>query len=414
MNLELFIARRIHFNKDGDKKVTSPTVKVAMAGIALGLAVMILSIAIIVGFKKQIREKVIGFGAHIQITNFDNNASFEYFPIAVSDTLMEQLRSLPGIRHVETFATKPGILKTDEDFQGIVLKGIDADYDWTFFRENLQEGDVFSLDPEKNSTDAIISRTLADMLGLKVGDRFHSYFVQDNVRARSFSITGIYDTGFLDYDKLFVLVDIRQVRRLNGWDSDQVSGIELQINDYERLDEIAENVYFEMAEQQDRDGNNFYTRSAKELNPAIFGWLEVLDINVVVILLLMILVSGFTMISGLLVLILERTNMIGILKAMGQDNRSIRKIFLYVSSFIIGKGMLWGNVIGLVICFLQAQFGLIPLDPATYYLDAVPIDLSLGALLLLNIGTLAATLLMLLGPSYLITKIEPAKTIRFE
>ncbi|MDH6312458.1 lipoprotein-releasing system permease protein [Parabacteroides sp. PFB2-10] len=414
MNLELFIARRIHFDKDGDKKVTSPTVKVAMAGIALGLAVMILSIAIIVGFKKQIREKVIGFGAHIQITNFDNNASFEYLPIAVNDTLMEQLRSLPGIRHVETFATKPGILKTDEDFQGIVLKGIDADYDWTFFRENLQEGDVFSLDPEKNSTDAIISRTLADMLGLKVGDRFHSYFVQDNVRARSFSITGIYDTGFLDYDKLFVLVDIRQVRRLNGWDSDQVSGIELQINDYERLDEIAENVYFEMAEQQDRDGNNFYTRSAKELNPAIFGWLEVLDINVVVILLLMILVSGFTMISGLLVLILERTNMIGILKAMGQDNRSIRKIFLYVSSFIIGKGMLWGNVIGLVICFLQAQFGLIPLDPATYYLDAVPIDLSLGALLLLNIGTLAATLLMLLGPSYLITKIEPAKTIRFE
>lgn len=414
MNLELFIARKIHFDKDGDKKVTSPTVKVAMAGIALGLAVMILSIAIIVGFKKQIREKVIGFGAHIQITNFDNNASFEYLPIAVNDTLMEQLRSLPGIKHVETFATKPGILKTEEDFQGIVLKGIDADYDWTFFRENLQEGEVITLDPEKNSTDAVISRTLADMVGLKVGDRFHSYFVQDDVRARQFTVTGIYDTGFLDYDKLFVLVDIRQVRRLNGWDSDQVSGIELQIDDYERLDEIAENVYFEMAEKQDRDGNVFYTRSAKELNPAIFGWLEVLDINVVVILILMVLVSGFTMISGLLVLILERTNMIGILKAMGQDNRSIRKTFLYVSSFIIGKGMLWGNVIGLVICFLQARFGLIPLDPATYYLDAVPIDLSLGALLLLNIGTLFATLLMLLGPSYLITKIEPAKTIRFE
>lgn len=414
MNLELFIARKIHFDKDGDKKVTSPTVKVAMAGIALGLAVMILSIAIIVGFKKQIREKVIGFGAHIQITNFDNNASFEYLPIAVNDTLMEQLRSLPGIKHVETFATKPGILKTEEDFQGIVLKGIDADYDWTFFRENLQEGEVITLDPEKNSTDAVISRTLADMVGLKVGDRFHSYFVQEDVRARQFTVTGIYDTGFLDYDKLFVLVDIRQVRRLNGWDSDQVSGIELQIDDYERLDEIAENVYFEMAEKQDRDGNVFYTRSAKELNPAIFGWLEVLDINVVVILILMVLVSGFTMISGLLVLILERTNMIGILKAMGQDNRSIRKTFLYVSSFIIGKGMLWGNVIGLVICFLQARFGLIPLDPATYYLDAVPIDLSLGALLLLNIGTLLATLLMLLGPSYLITKIEPAKTIRFE
>lgn len=414
MDLELFIARKIHFDKEGDRKVTSPTVKVAMVGIALGLVVMILSIAIIVGFKKEVRNKVIGFGSHIQITNFDSNASYEYLPIAVSDTLTERLLQMPGVKQVETFATKPGIIKTDEDFQGIVLKGVDAGYDWTFFRENLQEGELFTIDPDKPSTDAILSRTLADMLHLKVGDTFLSHFVQDDVRTRRFTITGIYDTGFLDYDKLFVLVDIRQVRRLNGWDADQVSGIELQIDDYNRIDEITESIYFEMAELQDRNGNNFYTRSAKELNPAIFGWLEVLDVNVVIILLLMVLVSGFTMISGLLILILERTNMIGILKAMGEDNRSIRKVFLYVSSFIIGKGMLWGNVIGLLICFIQSRFRIIPLDPATYYLDAVPIDLNLGSLLLLNIGTLAATLLMLLGPSYLITKIKPAKTIRFE
>jgi len=416
LNLELFIAKKIHFKQDGENKVISPAVRVAIIGIALGLAVMILSVAIIVGFKKEVRNKVIGFGSHIQITNFDSNSSFEYTPIAVNDTLLETLRNFPGIAHVETFVTKPGILKTDEDFQGIILKGVDTDYDWTFFQKNLKEGEIFTVDPEKNSTDAILSKSLADMLRLNVDDNFISYFVQDNgdIRLRNFHITGIYETGFLDYDKLFVFVDIKQVRRLNGWDKDQVSGIELLVDDYNYLDWIAEDLFFEMADKKDRGGNAFYTRSVKELNPAIFSWLEVLDTNVIVILILMVLVSGFTMISGLLIVILERTNMIGILKAMGQDNKSIRKIFLYVSFFLIGKGMIWGNIIGLVICFVQSHFNIIPLDPATYYLDAVPIDLSLGALVLLNIGTLFFTLLMMLAPSYLITKIEPAKTIRFE
>lgn len=416
MSLELFIAKKIHFNQEGEKKIENPTIRVAMIGIALGLAVMILSIAIIVGFKKEVRNKVIGFGSHIQITNFDSNSSFEYHPIAVSDTLLTYLRDFPGISHVETFATKPGILKTDENFQGIILKGVDTDYDWSFFRKNLKEGEIFTIDPDKNSTDAIISRTLANMLELNVGDNIRCYFVQNDmdIRARRFEITGIYETGFLDYDKLFVLVDIKQVRSLNDWQNDQVSGIELLVNDYNQLDIIAQDVFFEMADKQDRDGNTFYTRSVKELNPAIFSWLEVLDINVIVILILMIAVSGFTMISGLLIIILERTNMIGILKAMGQNNSSIRKVFLYVSFFIIGKGMLWGNVIGIAICLIQYYFRIIPLDPATYYLDAVPIDLSVAALILLNIGTLIATLLMMLGPSYLITKIEPAKTIRFE
>lgn len=416
MNLAFFIARKIRFAQDGERKVISPAIRVAIAGVALGLAVMILSVAIIVGFKKEVRNKVIGFGSHIQITNFDSNSSFEYTPVAVGDTLMETLRNFPGIAHVETFATKPGILKTDDDFQGIILKGVDADYDWTFFRNNLKEGELFTVDPEKSTTDAILSKSLADMLGLKVGDTFLSCFIQDNgdIRPRNFHITGIYETGFLDYDKLFVLVDIKQVRRLNGWEEDQVSGVELLVEDYDRLDSVAENLFFRMAEEKDRSGNTYYTRSVKELNPAIFGWLEVLDINVVVILALMILVSGFTMISGLLIVILERTNMIGILKAMGQDNKSIRKIFLYVSFFLIGKGMIWGNLIGLAICFIQSRFHIIPLDPATYYLDAVPIDLSLGALLLLNAGTLFFTLLMMLAPSFLITKIEPAKTIRFE
>lgn len=416
MNLELFIAKRIHFQQDGEKRIVSPAVRVAMVGIALGLAVMILAVAIIVGFKKEVRNKVVGFGAHIQITNFDNNSSFEYTPIAVSEALLDSLRLFPGITHVETFVTKPGILKTDENFQGIVLKGVDTDFDWSFFQKNLKEGSTFTIDPEKMSTDAILSKSLADLMLLKVGDDFLSYFVQGNgdIRPRRFHITGIYETGFLDYDKLFVIVDVKQVRRLNGWEDDQVSGIELMVNDYDSLDGIAENLFFDMADRQDRFGNTYYTRSVKDLNPAIFSWLGVLDINVVIILVLMVLVSGFTMISGLLIIILERTSMIGILKAMGHDNRSIRKVFLYISFFLIGKGMIWGNIIGLSICFIQYHFRLLPLDPATYYLDAVPIDLSLTAFLLLNIGTLIVTLFMMLAPSYLITKIEPAKTIRFE
>ena len=333
MSLEYFIAKRIYFSKEGDRQATPPVVRIAMIGIALGLAVMILSVAIVIGFKKEIRNKVIGFGSHIQITNFDNNASYESTPIAVSDTLLEHLKTFPGITHVEGFATKPGILKTDSDFQGIVLKGVGRDYDWTFFRNNLKEGELFILPTDKVSTDVLLSRYLANLLGLKVGDSFLTYFVQDEVRARKFRITGIYETGFVDYDKLFVIADIRQIRRLNGWAPDEVSGLELQVDDYDHLDRVAEDLYFDIAEKQDRNGNTYYTRSIKELNPMIFDWLEVQDINVVVILILILAVAGFTMISGLLIIILERTNMIGILKALGENNTSIRKIFLYISFF---------------------------------------------------------------------------------
>ena len=234
---------------------------------------------------------------------------------------------------------------------------------------------------------------------------------EEDIRARKFHITGIYETGFADYDKLFVLADIRQVRRLNDWEDDQVSGIELLVDNYDHLDQISEGLYFEMANLQDRNGNTFFVRSIKDLNPMIFSWLDVLDINVVVILVLMLAVAGFTMISGLLIIILERTNMIGILKALGQNNRSIRKVFLYVSFFLIGRGMLWGNIIALLICLLQSQMHILKLDPSIYYLDAVPVDLNITSWILLNIGTLFISMLMMLGPSYLITKISPAKSI---
>lgn len=414
MNLELFIARKIHFSKQGERQATPPAIRIAMIGIALGLAVMILSVAIVIGFKKEVRNKVIGFGSHIQITNFDNNSSYQTMPIAVSDSFLVALKERSGIRHVETFATKPGILKTETDFQGIVLKGVDRQYDWSFFQKNLKEGEVFQLDSAKRSSDVIISRYLSDLVGLKVGDSFLTYFVEEDVRARKFHITGIYETGFADYDKLFVIADIRQVKRLNGWSDDQVSGVELLVDDYGQVDSLAEDLYFELMDKQDREGNTYYVRSIKELNPMIFSWLEVLDINVVVILVLMLAVAGFTMISGLLIIILERTNMIGILKALGENNRSIRKIFLYVSFFLIGKGMLWGNVIGISLCLLQSYTHLIKLDSSIYYLDAVPVDLNVVSLALLNIGTLLVSMLMMLGPSYLITRISPAKSIRFE
>ena len=413
MNLELFIARKIHFSKEGNRQVTPPAVRIAIVGVALGLAVMILSVAIVIGFKKEVRNKVIGFGSHIQITNFDNNSSYETMPIAVSDSLLQALRA-PGIKHIEGYATKMGILKTDSDFQGVGLKGIDTDYDWSFFRNNLKEGELLTIDPKKTSTDVIISRYLSDLLGLKLGDSILTYFVQEDVRARKFNIVGIYETGFMDYDKLFVLADIKQIRRLNGWEKDEVSGLELLVDDYDKLDQNAEDLYFNLVEKQDRHGNTYFTRSIKEMNPMIFNWLDVLDVNVVVILILIFAVAGFTMISGLLIIILERTNMIGILKALGENNVSIRKIFLYISFFLIGKGMLWGNVVGIAICLIQSHFRIIKLDPSIYYLDAVPIDLSIVSLILLNIGTLCASMLMMLGPSYLITKIDPAKSIRFE
>lgn len=414
MNFELFIARKIHFSKDGGRKTTSPAVRIAMLGISLGLAVMILSVAIVIGFKKEVRNKVIGFGSHVQITNLDSNSSYESTPIAVGDSLRDVLSAYPGIKHMEVFATKPGILKTEQDFQGIILKGVDSDYDWSFFKSNLKEGEVLQISADKRSNDVVVSKYLCDLLGLKLGDTFLTYFVQEDVRARKFTIKGIYETGFQDYDKLFVMADIKQVRRLNGWDDDQVSGVELLVNDYDKLDEISENLYFDLAEETDRNGNSLYVRSIKELNPMIFSWLDVLDLNVVVILVLMMAVAGFTMISGLLIIILERTNMIGILKALGENNASIRKIFLYVAFFLVGKGMLWGNVIGIALCLLQSYTHIIALDPSVYYLDAVPIDLNVTSLILLNIGTLCASMLMLLGPSYMISRIEPAKSIKFE
>jgi lipoprotein-releasing system permease protein len=418
LNFEFFLAKKIHFSREkGDnKRVTPPVVRIAMAGIAIGLAVMIVSVGIVVGFKKEVREKVIGFGGHIQLSNLDNNISYETVPIAISDSLMEVLNATEGIRHIEVYATKLCMIKTDSVFQGVVLKGMSADFDTTFFRKHLVEGEMIHIDTAKTNNNVLLSRITANMLKLKCGDSFFAYFItgETNPRARKLTISGLYDTGFADYDKLFVIGDIQLIRRINDWDADMVSGVEIFIDDFNRTEELAEQLYFSLITEQDRLGNTFYIRSIQELNPMIFNWLNVLDSNVIIILALMILVSGFTMISGILIVILERTNMIGVLKALGQQNKSIRKVFLYISFFMILKGMFWGNIIGIAICLLQAHFKWFKLDATIYYIDSVPVELNILTLILINVCSLIVSMIMMLAPSYLISKIEPVKSIRFE
>jgi len=413
LNLEFFIAKRIHFQQD-KKNISRPAVRIAIIGIALGLAVMIVSVAVVIGFKNEIRNKTIGFAGHIQITNFDNNNTYAMQPITMDTALIQKISSINGVSHVERFATKPGIIKTNTEFQGIVIKGVGKDFNWDFFKQNLIEGRLINVSESDPKNEIVISKYLASLLNLKIGDSFFTYFIQEQVRARKFKIVGIYSTNFIEYDKLFIVSDIRHVQILNDWDSASFSGLEVFINDFDKIDELGDRVYDATANIFNKDGNAYTTQTVKQINPQIFSWLDLLDMNVWVILFLMLAVSGFNMISGLLILILERTNMIGILKSIGAADWSIRKVFLYHSLFLVGKGLFWGNIIGLSLCALQYYTGIIPLDPEAYYVAKVPVSFNWLYWLLLNIGTLIASLLMMVGPSYLITKINPAKIIRYE
>lgn len=414
MNLELLIAKRIHFaKKDGSKQVSTPAIKIAIAGVAIGLAAMILSISIVIGFKKEVRNKVVGFGSHIQIENYDNNTSYETFPILAEDSLVNAIKQMPGIKHVERYTNREGIIKTDKDFQGVIFKGVADDYNWDFFKQNLVEGNIINL-TDSSGNQVILSKVIADKLQLKVGDSFLAYFLQENIQARKFSIAGIYNTNFDDYDKLYVITNQTLLQQLNKWNEHQVSGLEILVDDYNKLDDIKSDVFLEMITYQDRDGNTLYTRSIKDINPSIFSWLDLLDTNVVVIIILMFIVSCFTMVSGLLIIILERTSMIGILKAMGHSNQNIRKTFLYISVFLVLKGMLWGNTIALLVIGIQKALGIIKLDPNTYYVSEMPVTFNILYIILINVGTLLISVLMMVGPSYLIAKISPAKSIRFE
>ncbi len=414
MNWKLFIAHRIYKNDEGGKEVSKPAIRIAMAGIAIGLAVMIISVAVVIGFKHQVRDKVVGLSSDILVTSMDEAQSYQTTPVVASDSLLQVLKTVPSVSHVQRYATKPGMIMTSDNFQGMVLKGVAQEYDTDFLKKHLLEGEVPSFSDSVSSNAVVISKTIADRLSLKVGDKLYTYYLEDNIRARRLTVAGIYQTNFSAYDDLFLITDLYTVVRLNNWKKDQVGGVEIEVGDYALLEQINEEIRGLLNEKTDRYGSMYYSRTVEEVYPQIFAWLDLLDVNVWVILILMVGVAGFTMISGLLIIILERTNMIGVLKALGADNTSVRKVFLSFSVLLIRKGMLWGNIVALLFCVLQYYFKIIKLDPATYYVDAVPIELNVGIWLLLNIATLMVSVLMLVGPSYLVSRIHPAKSIRFE
>ena len=413
-SFSFFVAYRLYKDTDGGKKVSRPAVLIAMTGIALGMAIMLITISVVIGFKSEVRNKVIGFGSHIQISNLDALRSYETRPVVVGDSLCRSLLADPEVVHVERYSTKPGIIKTEEAFLGMVLRGVGQEFDDSFYRKHLVEGEIPNFTDSVASREMLISKDMADKLKLKLGDKVMTYYIQDNVRVRPLTVKGIFQTNFSEYDNLFVLTDLYTVNRLNRWKEDQVSGALLKVADFDRLYEVAWRLSERLDNVSDGKGGTYYVQDIEQLNPQIFGWLQLLDINVWVILALMLGVAGFTMISGLLIIIIERTSMIGILKALGCNNFTVRKVFLWFATFLIGKGMLLGNIIGLTCCFLQEQFHLVKLDPENYYVDSVPVSFQLWWFLLLNVGMLLISVLMLVGPSYLITKINPSDSMRYE
>ena len=407
MNVEYFIAKRLFTAKEENNTYTKPILRIAILAIALSVAVMLISIMVVTGFKNDISDKIIGFGSHITISNFTNNQSYESEPISVEQDFYPSITAVEGVKHISTFATKAGIIKTADEIQGVVLKGVSSDYDWTFFKDNLVRGSVFKVNDSVKSNQILISENISKTLDLNVGDGLVMYFAQNPPRVRKFHISGIYNTAMSDFDKLFVLGDINHIQALNGWENNEVGGFEIQLTNFDDLDKITDEVY-------NLTPYNLNAQSIKEKTPQIFNWLDLQDVNVFVILILMLIVGVINMITALLILILERTKTIGILKALGATNWSVRKIFLYSAVNLIVKGLLVGNAIALSFAFLQKQFSLISLDPATYYMDTVPINFDLTYILLLNILTVVVCYLVLIVPSVIITKITAIKAIRFE
>lgn len=400
------IAQRLYFSEQNNVRSSRPAVRVALLGILIGVMIMIVAISVVIGFKQEITQKVAGFGSHIQVVNFDNNSTYELQPIRVTDSLVHAIAQIEHVTHISQFATKPGIIKTDSTFQGIVFKGTDF---WDYFSQNIIEGTL-----PQSENEILLSSELANSLHVKVDDRLLCYFIEDELRVRRLLVTGIYNTCMVEMDKVFVLGHIDMVRRLSEWDMDQVSGLEIMVDDLRHLSEVTENVYFATANRLDKDGNTLYTQNLQQLNPQIFGWLDLLDMNVIIIIVLMLCVSGFSIITGLIILILDSISLIGTLKALGANDQFVRRIFVYQALMLIGKGMLWGNVLGLGICALQYFTHVIPLEASSYYVSYVPMAFAWGWWLLLNIGTVLVSWLILLAPSAIVTQISPAKVMHFE
>lgn len=415
LNLPLFLARRIYKDKGDKYKVSRPAIRIATIGVAIGLAVMVVTVSVVLGFKHTIRDKVVGFGSHIQVENFLALQSTDPYPICVDDSLMRVLRSTDGVKHVERFALTQGILKTDSDFLGMTFKGVGPEYDFTFIRQNLVAGDIPEFSDQSSHYKLLVSQMTADKLKLAVGDKVYAYFISNNdVRARRFTVSGIYQTNLTLFDQSLCFTDLYTAVRLNNWLDGQCTGAEITVADFGRLEETAANVVERVNRTPDKYGDILTSQTIDEAYPQIFSWLDLLDINVWIILALMVCVAGFTMISGLLIIILERTQMIGTLKALGARNSTVRHTFLWFAAFIIGRGLLFGNIIGIGIVLVQEYTGVVSLDPTSYYVSTVPMELNVPFIVLLNVATLLISLFVLIAPSYLISHIHPAKSMRYE
>ncbi|MBW6478589.1 MAG: FtsX-like permease family protein [Bacteroidales bacterium] len=403
MNLPFFIARKMGAEKP---KLTGLVKAIAILSISLGLAVMIIAVSVVTGFQDEIRNKVIGFGSHIQITNFDYNVSYEARPISKLQDFYPDLKNEEGIKHIQVFGTKPGIIKTDDEIHGVIFKGIGDDFHWDFFREKLKQGNILNITDTARSDQIIISEYISRLLQLNIDDIVFVYFIQDPPRVRRFNVAGIYETGLEELDRIFILGDIGHLQRLNDWTPDQVGGFEVLIDNYRQMERMNELV-------MDNIPYTLTSRTIRQVYPQIFDWLALLDMNVYVIIIIMILVAGINMITTLLISVLEKTNLIGILKALGSDNKLVRKIFLYHAGFLIIRGLLLGNLLGIGLALLQQRFGIIKLSQESYFVDVVPINFDLFYILAINLGTFAICMAMLVIPSFIIAKVSPVKAITY-
>lgn len=409
MNLEYFIAKKIIKGDSKSNKFTKPIVKIAIVAIALGIIVMITSLSIVKGFQEEIRNKIIGFGSHIQITSYDSHNTYEASPIDKDQDFYPEIEEVEGVNHIQIFATKAGIIKTKEEIYGVVVKGVGSDFDWSFFNDKLKAGSTFTIVDSVANDNILLSQTIANKMELAVGDKMFIYFIQENgqLRPKDFIVSGIYQSGLEQFDNLMVLTDIAHIQKRNGWEANQVGGFEITIDNYKDLDKLDEFIY-------ENIGYDLYSKTIQQQNPDIFNWLELQDLNVVIIIVLMLVVAIINIVSALLILILERVRTIGILKAMGMSNWSVRKIFIYNAVYLIVRGLIWGNAIGIGICLLQLKFGFLKLPEESYFVSEVPIKMEFINILLLNLGTLFICVLMLIIPSLVISKISPIKAIRFD
>ncbi len=416
MPFSWFIARRLYSHGGDKKRVSHSATVIATTGVALGLAIMIVSVSVVLGFKTSVRDKVTGIGSHILVSNYESLYNPERAPIQMKEALLDSLRALQGVTCVQPFCQKTGMLKTDDDFQGVVFRGVEEHYDLAFLRHSLVEGSIDEpFCKERSTGNLVISSFLAKQLRLEVGSRVYAYFFEGTLRARRFTIEAIYATNLSEHDRNLVFCDYHTTHQLLGYADDQASGAELLISNFDSLEVVGDEVYnLMMRERQDDYGAYYSSATIMEIFPSIFSWLSLLDLNVIVILLLMLAVACFTTISGLLILVLERTQFIGIMKALGATNGSLRRVFIYYSMLIVLRGVVLGAVLGIAICLVQAQWGVIRLDPSTYYVDAVPILMNWPLTLALCLGVLLVSILVLVLPSYIVSNIQPAKSIRFE